>query len=135
MTSTANDRQPGGDHYKTKGVQHWDLMADYKVPYLEGNASKYGYRWPKKNGLEDLEKFGHYVEKVREKHLNEDYRPASAMSQNVWWEFCIENGVDELSYLATLRILTWKDVGDLDACLYYIKKLVKNEQLRLGYSG
>lgn len=62
----ANSHQVGGDHYRTDGVQHWDLMADYDVPYLTATATKYISRWRKKNGVQDLEKALHYVEKAIE---------------------------------------------------------------------
>lgn len=66
---SANDVQYGGDHYK-KGdrIQHWDLITDHGVPYLEGNATKYVYRWRDKNGVEDLKKALHYVIKLTEKY-------------------------------------------------------------------
>jgi hypothetical protein len=61
-TSSANDRQVGGSHYQTGGVQHWDLFGP---DYLIGYATKY-MRWRKKGGVEDLEKAIHVIEKLRE---------------------------------------------------------------------
>ena len=122
MTS-ANDIQHGGDHYRTQGTQHWDLMAKYHVPYLEGNGSKYGYRWPKKNGLEDVEKFGHYVQKILELHLQEGYVSNSHMSLKVWEEFCVQNGVDSVSMSATGLLLTWSNEDDLLAVLDHLPEM------------
>ena len=60
-----NARQVGGSHYKSNGfLQHWDIMEVFQVPYLEGNGSKYLSRWHLKNGVQDLEKALHYVEKL-----------------------------------------------------------------------
>ena len=61
----ANKRQVGGEHYMVhpNGISHWDYCVQAQVPYLEGCASKYVSRWRKKNGLQDLEKAVHYIEK------------------------------------------------------------------------
>ena len=57
----------GGDHYRSE-FQHWDLIEQNGIGYLEGCASKYVTRWRKKNGVQDLEKALHYVEKLQELH-------------------------------------------------------------------
>lgn len=62
----ANDTQVGGDHYKTGGLQHWDLVDIYKWDYFQGQVIKYLMRWRKKNGIEDLEKARHYLDKYIE---------------------------------------------------------------------
>lgn len=62
----ANQRQVGGGHYRKGEVQHWDLMIQHGVPYTLGCATKYLFRWRDKNGLQDLEKAVHYLEKTRE---------------------------------------------------------------------
>ena len=61
----ANDRQVGGEHY-IKKYQHWDFVCDTGMHYLLGCATKYVTRWREKNGLEDLEKPIHYLEKAVE---------------------------------------------------------------------
>lgn len=65
---SANDTQVGGDHYKGE-YQHWDFVCDTGMHYLLGCATKYISRWRKKNGVEDLKKALHYVEKACERHL------------------------------------------------------------------
>lgn len=61
----ANDRQVGGSHYA--GVyQHWDLVADLRLGYFEGQVTKYVSRWRKKNGIQDLEKASHFLSKLIE---------------------------------------------------------------------
>jgi hypothetical protein len=63
----ANDSQVGGSHYQAKdGFQHWDLMILLNMPYTIGCATKYLYRWRDKNGIEDLKKAKHYLEKTLE---------------------------------------------------------------------
>lgn len=68
MTTSANERQVGGEHYKSStGYQHWDWVTDLNLNYLVGNATKYISRWRKKNGLQDLDKAMHYVDKLIER--------------------------------------------------------------------
>lgn len=62
---TANDTQVGGDHYKCK-YEHWDFVLDIGLDYILGCATKYVFRWRKKNGVEDLRKAKHYLEKAEE---------------------------------------------------------------------
>lgn len=65
--SRANKRQVGGSHYKTKtGLQHWDVVTMFNLDYFQGNITKYLFRWREKNGLEDLYKAQHYLEKYIE---------------------------------------------------------------------
>lgn len=61
----ANDRQIGGDHYKGE-YQHWDFASATNMPYVIGCATKYISRWKNKNGVEDLQKSTHYLEKAEE---------------------------------------------------------------------
>ena len=65
---SANDRQPGGTHYAAS-FQHWDLVPTLGLGYFEGQITKYLYRHRKKNGLLDVEKAEHFLEKLIE--LNE----------------------------------------------------------------
>lgn len=60
---SANDRQVGGDHYKTGGIELWDLFGPESIIFY---ALRYLQRWQKKNGREDLEKALHCVQKLRE---------------------------------------------------------------------
>lgn len=63
--SSANDRQEGGDHYKSP-LQHWDIVVLCGLDYFVGNITKYLFRYKKKNGLEDLKKARHYLDKLVE---------------------------------------------------------------------
>jgi hypothetical protein len=66
--SSANDRQVAGDHYKVfEGEQHWDrIWRLYGRGYFIGCATKYLERYPFKNGIQDLEKAKHFIEKLIE---------------------------------------------------------------------
>lgn len=56
----------GPDHYKDKPMQPWDYITSNNLGYLEGNVIKYISRWRQKNGVEDLRKAKHYIEKLIE---------------------------------------------------------------------
>lgn len=71
--SSARAKQIGGDHYSRKLVQPWDAMQAWMSPeqfegYLRGNVIKYMARYPDKDGLKDVRKAGHYLERLIE-HL------------------------------------------------------------------
>lgn len=66
-TQSANDTQVGGQHYRTKGkIQHWDFAASQKLDYFQGQITKYVCRWRDKNGIEDLKKAQHFLQKYIE---------------------------------------------------------------------
>ncbi len=62
----ANDIQFGGDHYKSQVIQPWDYITSNDLGFLEGNAVKYLSRFRQKNGIEDLKKARHYIDKLIE---------------------------------------------------------------------
>jgi hypothetical protein len=61
----ANDKQVAGDHYRKGEVQHWDWAQH--IPYLEGCATKYIARHADKNGLQDINKALHFIQKLVER--------------------------------------------------------------------
>jgi hypothetical protein len=63
--------QVGGTHYIVMDVQPWDAMDAWMSReafhgYLTGNCIRYLARWRNKNGLEDLQKCRHYLDKLIE---------------------------------------------------------------------
>jgi len=62
----ANDYMHGGTHYKQFKYETWDVITDWGLGYLDGNAVKYLSRWRLKNGIEDLKKARHYIDKLLE---------------------------------------------------------------------
>lgn len=61
---SANNTGPG--HYKDKPMQPWDYVVSNNLGYLEGNVIKYITRWRQKDGVQDLRKAKHYIEKLIE---------------------------------------------------------------------
>ena len=68
MSGTANNNQVAGTHYQV-AIQPWDYIHSNNIGYLAGNVVKYVSRYKTKNGLEDLYKAKHYIEKlIEEEH-------------------------------------------------------------------
>lgn len=62
---SANNKQIAGSHYKSP-MECWDYILANDLGYLEGTAIKYITRWKKKNGIEDIQKAIHFLEKLVE---------------------------------------------------------------------
>jgi hypothetical protein len=54
-----------GQHYRA-AIQHWDYVVSNDLDYFQGQITKYVTRWKKKNGLTDLLKAQHFLEKYIE---------------------------------------------------------------------
>lgn len=68
--SAASERQVGGNHYKSKAIQPWDVIESNVMGFWDGNALKYLMRYRDKGGVEDLRKAIHYIEKLIELESN-----------------------------------------------------------------
>lgn len=67
----ASETQVGGNHYKDKSVQPWTAMESWMTAeefegFLRGNVIKYIARYKDKDGLKDVLKAKHYLEKLLE---------------------------------------------------------------------
>jgi hypothetical protein len=62
---SSNERQVGGAHYRSP-FQHWDWAIDTGQTYLEAATTKYITRWRAKEGVQDVQKAGHYLDKFIE---------------------------------------------------------------------
>ena len=60
---STDDTQVGGTHYKRQKTQHWNAMIVLGADYFSGVITKYIVRYRNKNGLEDLYKARHYLDK------------------------------------------------------------------------
>lgn len=121
---TANEGQIGGAHYKSE-YQHWDLVLDTGMGYLEGCATKYVARWRKKGGIEDLQKALHYgvklVETGKEKTIVSPGAKEFILTKVS--EFCVINecDVDQLKIIRAFTLGENKIANDLLAV--YIEKV------------
>jgi hypothetical protein len=64
--SQENKNQVAGQHYKQLAIQPWDYIIANDIGYMEGSVIKYISRWRNKNGLEDLYKARHFLNKLIE---------------------------------------------------------------------
>lgn len=62
----ANEHQIDGDHYKGYEIQHWDYAWDHKYDQFQYCITKYVDRHRQKNGLRDLYKARHHLDKYIE---------------------------------------------------------------------
>ena len=73
----ANDTQVGGEipHYGLKKYQHWDMVKEFGLDYMQGQITKYTMRHKNKNGKEDLQKAIHFLEKYIEQEYPNTENP------------------------------------------------------------
>ena len=75
-----NEHQVAGDHYKRQGIQPWDYIAANQLDFFQGNIIKYVTRWKFKDGISDLLKAKHVLEKYIEIN-NENRENGSTVSK------------------------------------------------------
>jgi hypothetical protein len=94
---SANDRQINGTHYQGS-VQTWDYILAHDLGFLEGNVIKYVTRFRKKNGIQDLEKARHYLDKLIESEQSANPSATDTHSCSLFCDepACIKSQRDEL---------------------------------------
>lgn len=121
---SVNDKQVGGSHYRSN-CSHWDYCIEANVPYLEGCASKYLVRWRKKNGLQDLEKAQHYMEKRLDSIMH--YRGCvrgARKSKALFNQFLKDNEIPTEEAAIIDLVMHWKSVVEVSEAIDRIKKLI-----------
>lgn len=84
--SAADKRQEGGTHYATDFWQTWNLIVPMKWSAFQFEIINYVDRYKRKNGIEDLKKARHWLDKlieIEEGRLAEDV-PSLNMSQTLF---------------------------------------------------
>lgn len=127
----ANTRQVAGSHYQA-GIQHWDyVLRALAGRYLEGNITKYVTRHRKKNGLQDLQKAMHYLDKLIEEHR------AGRVSVLTHGEigfpmhdFVAQNGLNTTEAYIVKRLAHWYRLDHLEAVRVHIEALIEDERSR-----
>lgn len=126
-----NDRQVGGTHYQST-YQHWDWVDDIDMDYLLGCATKYLTRWRSKNGLPDIEKAIHYLDKrieragwlarVRRAFINVEHLRAETDV------FLAENPqIPPNEHLIFVQLATWKSRKQLVIARQMLESLHQQE--------
>lgn len=120
----ANEMQIGGDHYKGRETQHWDVVDRNGIGYLEGVATKYLCRHRDKGGIQDVRKAEHYVMKLIEEVTEHGRRPrGSATMQDLrGLKECYDLQVYE--YGAVFCLMTWSELDNLKSALDDIRDLL-----------
>ena len=130
---SANERQVSGSHYKPKkegSIQHWDYCVRSETPNLEYAASKYVTRWRKKNGIVDLEKALHYVEK-----RIESYRAGVGAEHGglylpaMFKEFIADNEVPVEEALIIYNVMHWVRLEDLNVSRIMLEAMIVRERV------
>lgn len=122
--SSANDRQPGGDHYQAD-YQHWDFCERNGLGYLESAATKYATRWRKKSGLLDLEKALHYTDKLIELHKEGWRGPRGCAPLADVSIFSEANDLIPTEENVVLFLSRWKTLDDLNQARAAICRLIE----------
>lgn len=130
--SEVNEVQVGGSHYKGTTYQHWDyvLMA-LNGRYLEGNITKYVARWRKKNGLQDLQKARHYLDKLITSFNEGTVQPLFSAWRSTHESpshFCDVNGIDVSERMIILALSNWSNREDLNRVGGMLNALIEKEQ-------
>ena len=56
------DKQIGGNHYKTFVIQPYEFISKNDLSFFQGNVVKYVCRYQRKGGAEDIKKIIHYCQ-------------------------------------------------------------------------
>lgn len=122
-TLNPNNHQEGGEHYKS-GYQHWDVIEEHGLGYIEGCASKYVVRWRKKNGVEDLKKAAHYVQKLINLVESQHRKLRGIVSKGSLVRFLTANTVPPTEAAILELLFTWTVKDDLVAAESWIQQLI-----------
>ena len=125
---SANSKQIAGNHYKSTGMQHWDYADENNVPYLESACTKYVLRWQDKNGLQDLHKALHYLEK-RIENLARGVGPVRGGSMSFSDYLSFINGSGLIERETELEIIThvlhWSNGSELETARLALLELIE----------
>jgi hypothetical protein len=72
---SANEKQIGGDHYKSMAIQPSEFIYRNGLDWFAGNAIKYVCRHKLKGGRQDIEKAIHYLELLLQAEYGNDTTP------------------------------------------------------------
>lgn len=102
----ANDRQVAGSHYAGE-YQHWDWVFDTFQNYHEARATAYVARYKNKNGLQDLQKGLHFIDKCMELYGNtrERERRHHKDLKYITGDFCAKANLEGDHYLFMLSMV------------------------------
>jgi hypothetical protein len=113
--------QVGGKHYQAE-VQHWDIVEQYDIGYLEATATKYLTRWRKRGQAEiDLGKASSYLQKMLACRPHQGSRRLAPV--DVVQAFCLANRLHHLDAGIIERILCSGSHEDIAWAFAEVEKL------------
>lgn len=119
-----NAIQIGGSHYQTE-YQVWDFTEKHGLGGLEMCIIKYICRWREKdNGIMDLEKAIHYVDKLIDLHRHKGRVPKGCASTKDTMYFCSMQGLTMTESYVVTKISRWSCFKELVACRESIQTLI-----------
>jgi hypothetical protein len=131
---SANLRQVGGEHYKTaSGLQHWDVVEDYGIGYLEGIITGYLCRWKEKAGVQDLKKASHCLEKLIEiasRRGHKQRRPRGEVPTHIIERFVQDyrRSLGRYEAQCCVVMFTWRTVHQLGEALEILQRAIKQAE-------
>lgn len=129
--SDANQTQIGGDHYKGRDLEHWDFIVDnFGISYLLANATKYISRWRNKNGVEDLKKARHYVQKLSEWYGPWLINMGSKRLHEEAIRFCDSYELKNEERFICLVLLNSTKTEDVNTALEMLDMLITSEEAK-----
>lgn len=124
--------QVGGDHYRSE-YHHWDWAVDVKLPYLEGNATKYISRARSSKGeeLKDLRKGLSYIEKMLKCYDSERVLPVThVVLLEATQRFAKANGLTSTEYHVCLNIAGWQTRVVLHTARTLVAQLIQQAEAK-----
>jgi len=122
-----NAMQVGGTHYLME-YQVWDFTEKHGLGVLEACIIKYVCRWRNKgNGVMDLEKAIHYVDKLIDLHRNKGRVPKGCASINDAQYFSNMQDLNSPEEFVVVMISRWSCHNNLIDCRDAIKRLIKED--------
>lgn len=123
---SANDDGRVPSYYKSP-YQHWDFAIKLNLNYLEGCTTGYVTRWRGKNGIRDLLKARHYLDKMIE--TAEYIRPLRNINVDAEvGKFVKENELSFLEHEYIFIICTYKKEKDLRNAYQILTRIIVKAQ-------
>jgi hypothetical protein len=120
---SADTRQVDGSHYQSE-YQHWNFSADCRLGGFEHTITKYFQRHRLKNGLRDVLKGEHNLEKLLEiSRLGFVCMNDGATVTKVHRFFAAHPEMDELDRQVYLCVVFWSKPKHIEAALNHVKKI------------
>ncbi len=122
-----NAIQIGGTHYNQSEYQVWDFTEKHGLGGLEMCIIKYVCRWREKgNGVMDLEKAIHYVDKLIDLHKTKGRVPKGCASIKDALYFSTMQNLNRAEEFVVTVISRWSCSDELLICRSMIQSLIED---------